>query len=338
VRIVEGLRAEGFSVWWDHGIAPGAQWDQTIQHQLNIAKVVVAVWSEASIAAPWVKEEAGVGKNRGILVPVMIDQVEPPLGFGLIQAANLVGWDGDVKDRRWIYFLGALQAVLNGERPAHLEAPLRKKRLSPWVWALGGVAAMAVLVLGLGMLTVSNLTVSATRPSGAEYEASISRGAPQPLPAPTGSATAQEQELWDKATAEKTRAAFQSYLVAYPNGAFANRARDALLTCRSEEREVWRPGPDVANQMVRGVASVPTDAPTAKAACAKAKGMVEKQAKLMCETIVTNGGYRDAKWTIQDRDCDCNQPNDQVTVCIADLPYACRWEMKLTETAEICGG
>ncbi|MEM6625797.1 MAG: TIR domain-containing protein, partial [Pseudomonadota bacterium] len=31
VRIVEGLRAEGLSVWWDHGIAPGSQWDQTIQ-------------------------------------------------------------------------------------------------------------------------------------------------------------------------------------------------------------------------------------------------------------------------------------------------------------------
>jgi hypothetical protein len=90
--------------------------------------------------------------------------------------------------------------------------------------------------------------------------------------------------------------------------------------------------------MVRGVASVPTDAPTAQAACSKAKAMVQKQAQSMCETIVVNGGYRNAKWTVTDRACDCSQPSDQVTVCIADLPYSCRWEMEVAETREICGG
>ena len=30
-----------------------------------------------------------------MLIPVLIDEVSPPLGFGLIQAASLIDWDGD---------------------------------------------------------------------------------------------------------------------------------------------------------------------------------------------------------------------------------------------------
>ena len=29
-----------------------------------------------------------------MLIPVLIDQVKPPLGFGLIHAASLIEWDG----------------------------------------------------------------------------------------------------------------------------------------------------------------------------------------------------------------------------------------------------
>ena len=77
IRMVEALRAEGFDVWWDHGIKAGSEWDRSIHKELYSAKVVIAIWSEASVAAPWVKEEATVGKNRGVLVPARIDDVLP---------------------------------------------------------------------------------------------------------------------------------------------------------------------------------------------------------------------------------------------------------------------
>ena len=126
--------------------------------------------------------------------------------------------------------------------------------------------------------------------------------------------------------------------MSYPNGAYAQRARDTLLTCRTETQEVWKAGPDVANQMVRGVSGgALASGTTAEQHCAKAKSDVRAQAKLMCETIVTNGGYRNAKWTVADSPCDCQRPNDKVMTCIADLAYSCRWEMKVTERTEICG-
>ena len=95
IRMVEALRAEGFDVWWDHGIKAGTEWDRSIHKELYAAKVVIAIWSNASVAAPWVKEEATVGKSRGVLVPARIDDVDPPLGFMMIQAADLVDWSGD---------------------------------------------------------------------------------------------------------------------------------------------------------------------------------------------------------------------------------------------------
>lgn len=346
VRIVEALRAEGFSVWWDHGITPGAQWDQTIQQQLDAAKAVVAVWSTLSRDAPWVKEESGVGKSRGILVPVRIDDVEPPLGFGLIQAVDLIGWSGDVKDARWAHFTTALRAVLSGQRPAQLDAPLtRKARRGPpaWAFALGAVFVLALVAAGV-LAGLQTLSVKATKSDGATYEVTTGRGAPGPGTAPSASggapataADATEQKLWDQAMASKKKSDFQSYLLAYPNGAYTARARDVLLTCRMETRETWKESPFPSNQAVRGVGSVPDDGKTKEQACAAAKSMARKQAERNCTAIATGGGYRNPQWTYDDRDCSCDQTSPVVTVCIVDAPATCRWEAKIPEQVEICG-
>lgn len=347
VRIVEALRAEGFSVWWDHGITPGAQWDQTIQQQLDMAKAVVAVWSSLSRDAPWVKEESAVGKNRGILVPVRIDDVEPPLGFGLIQAVDLISWTGDVKDPRWTHFTQALKAVLSGVKPVGIEAPLRKRRSGPpaWAIALGAVAVLALV--GVGVLSgLSNVSVKATNSDGKTYEVGAERGAPAPSGppaaapggAPAGPIEATEQKLWDQAMSTKKRADFQSYLLAYPNGAFTSRARDILLTCRTETREVWKESPFPSNQAVRGVGSVPNDGKTQAQACAAAKAMARTQAERNCKAIADGGSYRNPQWTYDDRDCSCEQTSPIVTVCIVDAPASCRWEAKIPEQVEICGG
>ena len=330
IRMVEALRAEGFDVWWDHGIKAGSEWDRSIHRELYAARVVIAVWSKASVAAPWVKEEATVGKNRGVLLPAKIDEVDPPLGFMMIQAANLVGWRGERDDPRWAFFLEAVRGILSGGAAAAAEAPVREapRARSPLLLPIGGALALVLLAAAgyAGWSVMRERTPAAVAP------------APSSAAAPVSPIAENEQKLWDKAVAEKTRAAFQSYLLAYPNGAYAQRARDILLTCRTETHEVWKPGPDVANQMVRGVSGgALSSGMTLEQHCAKAKSDVHAQAKLMCETIVTNGGYRNAKWSVADAPCNCQRPNDKVITCIADLAYSCRWEMKVVERNEICG-
>src|SRR3954451_11425817 len=92
--LVKALQGRGWSVWWDHSIPPGKTWDQVIEAALAEAKCVVVVWSTTAVVSEWVRAEAEEAKRRRILVPVLLDQVEIPLGFRWIQAANLIGWSG----------------------------------------------------------------------------------------------------------------------------------------------------------------------------------------------------------------------------------------------------
>ncbi|MFQ6022759.1 MAG: toll/interleukin-1 receptor domain-containing protein, partial [Acidiferrobacterales bacterium] len=92
--IAQALEKQGLAVWWDRNILPGGTWDKVIEKALDEAKCVIVLWSNASVQSDFVKEEAEKGKERGILVPVLIDDVELPFGFARYQAANLVHWRG----------------------------------------------------------------------------------------------------------------------------------------------------------------------------------------------------------------------------------------------------
>jgi tetratricopeptide (TPR) repeat protein len=79
--IVEALENAGWSVWWDTRIEAGRAFDREIEREIDSAKCVIAVWSETSIDSDWVRNEASEGLDRGVLVPVAIDEVRPPLAF-----------------------------------------------------------------------------------------------------------------------------------------------------------------------------------------------------------------------------------------------------------------
>ena len=87
--IVEAIEQAGFSVWWDRRIGVGSSFDREIERELGIARCVVVVWSKASVESDWVRDEAQIGHERNVLVPVRIDDVRPPLGFGRTQTADL---------------------------------------------------------------------------------------------------------------------------------------------------------------------------------------------------------------------------------------------------------
>ena len=46
--IVRALEAQCWSVWWDHAIVAGQEFDDRIEAELNAAKAVIVVWTPAS--------------------------------------------------------------------------------------------------------------------------------------------------------------------------------------------------------------------------------------------------------------------------------------------------
>ena len=121
--LADALSRHGWSVWWDPQIRAGRTFDQTIAAALAAARCVLVVWSKESISSDWVRDEADEGRRRDILIPVTIDDVRPPLGFGRIQAARLGDWSGDTAAQSFRTLITDITSLLGAPpaRPARDE-------------------------------------------------------------------------------------------------------------------------------------------------------------------------------------------------------------------------
>jgi TonB family protein len=90
--LAEAIQHQGWSVWWDRKIPFGKSFDQVIEQELDAARCVIVVWTNASVASHWVKTEAAEGARRQVLLPVLMDDAKIPLEFRRLQAANLIDW------------------------------------------------------------------------------------------------------------------------------------------------------------------------------------------------------------------------------------------------------
>ena len=146
--LVAALEAHGLSVWWDAQIGGGDEWRRSIEQQLDSAKCVLVVWSKRSTAPEgrFVRDEASRAMDRGVYLPVRIDNVRLPLGFGETQAISLSGWKSRADDERFLSVLAAVKAIVAGKphevRRQHLDSRVSRRG------ALAGGAAVAVAATG----------------------------------------------------------------------------------------------------------------------------------------------------------------------------------------------
>ena len=152
--LATALEEAGHRVWWDPAIEPGDPFAEVIAKALAEAEIVVVAWSAASVQSGWVRDEAGQGLRRKILVPVLIDDIEQPLGFGQVQAANLRDWSGEDGHPELVKLLkrlgkAAVPASAASPAPPPLVPPAAKPKRSRLPW-LGGLAVLAIaLVAGI---------------------------------------------------------------------------------------------------------------------------------------------------------------------------------------------
>jgi serine/threonine-protein kinase len=148
--LVEALQAEGFSVWWDEQIGGGSAWRSAIEAELNAAKCVIVIWSNRSVGpdGTFVQDEATRAQQRHVYVPVLIDKVHLPLGFGETQALPLTGWRGNRADARYEAVLAAVRRNVGGRRRASA-TPVPDRGVDRRTAIVGGTAAV-VAIAGVG--------------------------------------------------------------------------------------------------------------------------------------------------------------------------------------------
>lgn len=179
--LVEELERRNWSVWWDPKLTPGAEFDEEIREALIGATCVVVVWSANSISSRWVRGEARVALERGVLIPVQIDDVDLPIDLMAIQTANLSDWTAGSTTREFDKVIEELQHKLGDARSTPtLQSPAvansnvgtpgrittTSSRFRQLMFGLAAVVTIAALI---GVFAMSDSSGSDTPPPEAPY-------------------------------------------------------------------------------------------------------------------------------------------------------------------------
>lgn len=226
-QVASALTQAGLDVFWDNEIPPGTTWADFIEQKLAQCKALIVLWSHHSTTSQWVREEARMGRDKGVLIPVMVDDSNPPFGFGEVQSANLADWNGALDDPNWRRFVDAVQRFSQSQpAPQAVASPTsgepKKGGVPVWAWIAGGVAAVAVLIVVIVSMNPGNQQQTSVNAS------ETARAAASAGTAPAQAVNYQQQILDRLAQVEQTFVAQGFQQIAPPvtgqlqQGAYAN--------------------------------------------------------------------------------------------------------------------
>jgi TolB-like protein len=165
--LAQALQGDGYSVWWDEHIGTGDEWRQTIEKQLDAAKCVIVIWSKRS-AGPdgqFVRDEAARAQQRHVYVPVTIDAVRIPLGFGESQATSLRSWKGGRSDPPYQTVLSAVRRIAGPGGESTGVALSDNRGIARRAVLAGGTVATVAIAAGGGWMLFGTSRASASTKS-----------------------------------------------------------------------------------------------------------------------------------------------------------------------------
>lgn len=135
-NIANKLSALKLNVWYDVDLRAGSRFDREIEEHVNAADAILVLWSPLSVDSNWVRDEAGIGLEKRILVAAKLAPCSLPIGFRSVHAIDLFEADFPNDDAAWrkiLESLGRLCRRKDIEDWAKLEQQATAVQLAAWI-------------------------------------------------------------------------------------------------------------------------------------------------------------------------------------------------------------
>jgi len=326
-RLAQALQSCALNVWWDRYLPGGENWHAEIQRALENAKCVIVVWTQASVEpdGDFVRDEAREGKQRNILVPVKLDRVAPPMGFGEIQTIDLTRWKGSTDDPFFQDLVAAVKAKLEGRPAPAAKGPMRRlrQRLTYSAVMTGMVACLGAFGLDTFHAQEKVCAVPVLQPAVSDLCGTVGFG---------GRPGKAERLAW-QARRPGNCDDLRNHLGRFPEGAYRVQAHSLLVDRRINESEVWTP----RVQPLRLIQSQ-GEKPLPSIALAKADALARAQRPSddLCHGFTATTIYRFKSAEPEAQEWHCASVGKGVS-CGFDGQAICQLDGKSTKQEETCG-
>lgn len=326
-RLGKALQRSGIEVWWDRYLPGDENWQAQIQTALKTAKCVVVVWTRASVgpAGDFVRDEARDGKQRNILVPVLLDRVAPPLGFGEIQAIDLSHWKGSVKDPFVQDLIAAIRAKLEGRPVPAAKGPMKRVRQRLTYSTLAGALIACVGAFGSNSFFLQDKVCGAKvlQPGVSDVCGALGLG---------GRPSKSERLAWQARRAGNCEE-LRSHLIHFPDGAYRFQAQSLLADRHVERKYDWT----AKIQGLRLIVELGEHQFANKdLAQADALARAQPKAEHLCEGFEASTLYRFNAAKPEVERWDCSTAGSGIS-CGFEGKAVCRLEVKDPKEEETCG-
>ena len=163
--IAQALERAGHFVWFDLHIKGGAEYGKVIEEALDAADAVVVLWSTQSVQSAWVRDEAAAGRDKNCLIPILIEPINPPMGFRQYQNLDFSSWKGRGKPSQFAELISSIDA-LGGLSASESQAerattgsqtPAPKRMTRKWLIIAGAVVLLFVAIgLFIGLVLTNS--------------------------------------------------------------------------------------------------------------------------------------------------------------------------------------
>ena len=296
-RLVKALQEQGLSIWWDRELPGGEQWRAKLEAALAQAKCAVVVWTRASTGADggFVKDEAARAARRQILVPVTLDKVEPPLGFGELQAIDLTRWRGSPRDPFLQDLVAAIRAKMEGRAVPPPQGPIKRLRRRLTAGGVAAVLAALASAFATNTLNLQNSTcgMPLAQPWLSDACGTFGLGARPGRP---------ERIAWEQRPKGDCDA-LKKHIRQFPEGSYLATAAAMLSARNVTPVEQWVPVQHPLRLLLG------RDAPSSATEVAARSAAIErgrKKAQILCQDFGASGlaRYRGADVDAQEWTCE----------------------------------